>query len=183
MAGDRRLSNAVPVPDVRRRVALRAYSLFRFLEGVQGALEDVEGAIGEGQYGVAAFQARHVVLTCLSIRSLASGGEIELGGVESVSFDYFAGLTADEVAAALALVNEALAIDERTAGEWFDRLRAYAAATERLLDYARPLPLYRSPAGAFGLIRLVRPWLQLLDELGLPPLLPSDWGSPAPVER
>jgi hypothetical protein len=182
VAGNCRLSNAIPVPDVRRRVALRAYSIYRFLEGVQGGLEDIEGAIGEGQYGVVATQARHVVLTCLSIRSLASGGEIELG-VGSVSFDYFAGLTADEVAAALALVNEALDIEERTASEWLDCLRAYAAATERLLDYDRPLPLLRSPAGAFGLIRLVRPWLPLLDELGLPPLLPSVWEPPAPAER
>jgi hypothetical protein len=165
------------LPDVRRRVALRAYGPLRFLDSVQGELEDVEGAIGAHQYGVAASQARLTVLACLSIQSLAREGEIEFDEGSSVSLDFFAGLSPDEVAAALSLANEALDVDERTSADWLERFRAYVAETEGILGYDNALPTFRSPEGAFGMISLTRRWVSILEDLGLPALLPSDWAS------
>jgi hypothetical protein len=163
-----------PVPDLLRWVALQAYGALRFMTSVQGSLEDIEGAIDGGQYGMLAFQARHVVLVCLSIRSLAREGEIDFDEM-SVAFDYFAGLPGEEIAAALELSNEAVGLDERKARDWLTRVRSYVAETERLLGHGSPLPILRSPEGAFAVIGLARKWTPLLDELGLPPLLPSDW--------
>ncbi|HYP41926.1 MAG TPA: hypothetical protein VEX13_16330 [Chloroflexia bacterium] len=169
-------SNVTQIKDVRRQVALRAYGTVRFLNSVQGGLEDVEGALGAGQYKVAAFQARYVMLACLSIRSLGREGEIDFDEDYSVSFDYFAGLSEDEVAAALSLANEAVELDEATAAGWLERLRAYVAETEGLLGYDAPLAALRSPEGVFALVSLTRRWGPVLDELGLPALLlPSNW--------
>lgn len=181
MVVDGRENDIRRAPDVRRWVALRAYGTMRFLNFVQAGFEDIEGAIGAGQYGVAALQARHVALVCLSIRSLALVGEITFNN--SISFDFFAGLDPDEVAAALSLANEALDINESTATRWLERFQAYVAETERLLGYDRTLPVLRSPEGAFGLVSLARRWIPILDELGLPTLLPSHWGPSDATER
>ena len=174
MALDRRTDGMTRCASVHRRVAFRAYGAMRFLDRVQGGFEDIEGAIGAGQYEVAAYQAKVVALACLSIRSLAQDGDAYLD-TDSPSFDFFTGVGEDAIDAALALANEALGLDEGTATDWFQRFRAYIAETERLLDYDRPLPVLRSPEGAFGLVGLTRRWTPLLDQLGLPPLLPDVW--------
>jgi hypothetical protein len=170
------------VGDPRRRIAFRAFGALRFLNQVQGGVEDIQGALAQSQYGVVAFQARKVILCCLSIRSLAREGEID-NDDDAVSFDFFAGLTAAEVAAALALANEAIDADGLTATEWLDRFQAYVTETERLLDYDGPLPVLRSPDGAFGLISLNRRWSSFLNELDLPPFLLPRWGSPTTTSR
>ena len=162
------------VLDLRRWVVLRAFGAIRMLRWVQAALEDVEGAVERQQYGTAAVQARFVVLGCLSIRGLATEAEPEFD-VDSVSFDFFAGVPDGEVAPALGLANEGLHLDETRATAWLERLQAYTAETEALLGYPEPLPILRSPAGAFGLIGLARTWTPLLDELGLPSTLPREW--------
>ncbi|MGA7732801.1 MAG: hypothetical protein WCD37_16210 [Chloroflexia bacterium] len=171
------------ISDVRRRVALRAYGTIRYLNSVQAGLEDVEGALGAGQYMVAAYQARYVVLGCLSIRSLAREGEIDFDEDSSVSFDYLAGLAPTEIAQALSLANEALEVNEHTAAEWLGRFRGYVGETEGILGYDHVLPVLRSPEGAFGMLSLTRRWLPLLAELGLPALLPSNWGPLDGAER
>jgi hypothetical protein len=146
----------------------------RMLEWVQATIEDVEGAIADRQYGVAAFQARVAVLQCLSVRSLAREGELEYD-VASPSFDGFAGLPADEVEGALSIAVAAVDLDDERAGPWLERLKAFEAETERLLGYAEPLPALRSPQGPFALMSLARRWTATLDELGLPPLLKPEW--------
>ena len=163
------------VSDMRRRVALRAYGAVRFMKDIQGGVEDIEGAVQTGQFGMAAFQARCVALLCLSIQSLARQGEIDFEE-QRVSFDFFDGLNVDEIAPALALANDALDIDDEcTAGEWLERFRAYVTDTEHLLGYDDALPVLRSPEGAFGLLGLSRRWIPLLDELGLPAPLSAGW--------
>jgi hypothetical protein len=174
MALDRDARRVTRVPSLHRRVAFRAYGAIRFLDRVQGGFEDVEGAIGAGQYTVAAFQSRFVVLACLSIRSLAREGDVYFDA-DSPSFDFFAGVPHEEVAEGFALADAALEIDDRTAGDWLHRFRAYVDNTERLLAYERPLPILRSPEGAFGLVGLTRRWTPFLEPLGLPPLLPDVW--------
>jgi hypothetical protein len=174
LAFDRHENAVTTLADVRRRVAYRAHGALRFLNGAQGGMADIEGAIAEGQYGVAAFQAHYVALVCLSIRSLERVGEID-DDEGSISFDVFAGLAAEEIAVGLTLANEASDLDEHSATEWLDRFRAYVAETERLLSYVEPLPLLRSTEGAFGLIGLIRRWSGLLEELELPGLVPSNW--------
>ena len=159
-------------PDLRRHVAYRAYGALRLLDWVQATLEDVEGAVAGGQYGVAAFQARTVILQCLSIRSLAREGEIDWDGA---AFDHFAGLDEEDVETALSLAREAVDLDERGADDWLERLRAYVVATEAGLGYEAPLPILRSPQGPFAILGLARRWSDALDELGLPPLLPPKW--------
>ena len=160
-----------------RRAALGAYGGLRFLRRVQGGVEDVEGAIQAGQYGAAAAMARSVVLLCLSIHSLAHGGEIDLDE-ESLSFDPFDRVPEPDVADAIALASAALALDADSAAAWLERFQAYVAQTERLLGYDAKLPLLRSPEGAFGLIGIARRWGPVLEALGLPPALPARWAAP-----
>ena len=177
MAVDRGENAVTHVPDLRRRIALCAYGALRLMDGVQKGTADIEDAIRRGQYDIAAFQARNVVLICLSVRSLAVEGEIELDD-ESVSFDFFAGLPADDVAAAITLANGALDVDEHTATDWLAGFQAYVTETERLLGYDAPLPVLRSPDGAFGLLALSRRWIPLLDEVGVPSELLSAYIDP-----
>jgi len=162
------------VPDVRRLIAFRAYGAVRLVNEVQGALEDVEGAVAAGQFGVAAFQARLVVLECLSIRGLATEGEIDFAP-GSASFDFFAGVPPGEIESRLSLAHEALDLDRERAGDWLARLKAYVAETEELFGNETALPVLRSPEGAFSLVALTRRWAALLDELGLPPPVPLEW--------
>jgi len=149
----------------------------RFLDRVQGGLEDIEGAVGAGQFEAAALQARAVALACLSIHSLAHGGELAFDS-DDVAFDFFDRVPPEDTVAALALANEATQLTEATAAGWLDRFRAYVSATERVLGYDRPLPVLRSPQGSFGLVGVMRRWSTLLEELGMPPLLRSDWIPP-----
>ena len=166
--------------DLRRMACFRAHGAVRMLRWVQAALEDVEGAIAQEQYGSAAVQARFFVLGCLSVRSLARDGEIDFD-VDSVSFDFLAGLDDREIRAALSLAEEAVDLrDVAEAAVWVARLVAYAEETEALLCYDRPLPVLRTPEGAFGLIGIAREWVGLLNELGLPPPLPVEWIPKAP---
>jgi hypothetical protein len=174
MAVDRREAGVTLVPDVRRRIVFLTHGAIRFLDRVHDGLQDIAGAIDRQQYLVAAAQARYVALLCLSIRGLASEGEVDMDGW-SASFDFFAGVPQDEVAAALTLANDALHLDERTAPEWLERLQRYAAETEGLLGFDAPLPGLRSPAGVLAFIGIVRRWTPLLDELGLPAVLPPQW--------
>ena len=168
----------MPSVDLARLVAFRAHGAWRFMDRIDAAMQDIEGAIGQAQYGAAALQARRVALLSLSIRSLAVAGESDLDD-DSASFDFFAGVPAGEVAEALALANEAADLEASTADAWLARLKAHLQETERQLGYDAPLPPLRSPSGAFGMIGLLRRWGPLLDELGLPPLLPAEWSQPA----
>ena len=162
------------VSDVMHKVALGAYGASRFLRRIQAGVEDVEGAIGQGQYGVAAYMARTVILFCLSVRSLARGGRIDLDE-ESVFFDYFDALPADEVALAITLAAQAVDLDAARAEDWLARFHGYVVETQHLLGDDDALPLLRSAEGGLGLIRLLRRWGPRLEELGMPSLLPSHW--------
>lgn len=184
MAVDGRETGVRFVPDARRRVVVLTHGALRFLDCVHDGLQDIAGALDGQQYLVAAAQGRYVVLTCLSIRGLAREGEVDMDGW-SASFDFFSGVTPEEVASALALANDALDLDEATAPGWLDRVRRYAAETERVLGLEAPLPALRSPAGALTFIGMVRRWTPLLEELGLPALLPRQWAHPSqgPTDR
>lgn len=166
------------VADVRRLVCLRAYGAIRMLEGVQGALEDVEGAVEQEQLGTACYQARATVLMCLSIRSLGVGGEIDFDA-ESVSFDPCADLPDAELARAFAIANSMIGANAPAAARALADLRDYVAETERYIGHDAPLPILRSPEGPFGLMALTRRWTPVLEDLGLPPLLKSEWTTSA----
>ena len=160
-----------PAGDIRRWVAFRAYGAKRLLLVAQSALDDVEGAVLAGQHEVAMLRARVLVLECLSVRSLARTGDVDASS--SVSFDPFAGLSEDEVAEGLALIE----LDDDPTG-WVQALADYLAETEDLLGYDPPLPVLRSPEGTFGALRLAREWSPVLRELNLPDLLPDVWTQP-----
>jgi len=119
--------------DLRPYVACRAHGAMRFLDRVQGGLEDIEGAVAAGQFEVAALQARAVALACLSIHSLAHGGELAFDS-DDVAFDFFGGVSPEAIAEALALANEATQLTERTAGDWLERFRARGVRATRQVD-------------------------------------------------
>jgi hypothetical protein len=169
-----RHGGVTPVFDVRRRVAFRVFGAYRFLNIVQSGLRDIDGALAAGQYTVAAIEARYMVLSCLSILSLETEGEID-DAPGALTFDYFAGLSADTIERGLTLANEGLRIDKDTAGDWHDRIRAYAADIEQRLGYEDPLPELRSAEGAFGFLGLAHHWVGAVKELNLPALLPPEW--------
>lgn len=163
-----------PLPNLPRAVALRAYGVVRLLDSIQGGFEDIEGAVAARQYGVAAFQGRYVVLACLSVRSLAREGELDFEE-EALSFDPFAGLSAEEIDAGMRLADDGLELDDETAAAWLDRVRDYVAETERLLGYDHPIPTLRSPDGSFALLGLTRRWTPILRAYGWPDLMSGDF--------
>jgi len=161
-------------PKTLRSAMLCAYGVMRFMRRVQAGVEDVEGALEQGQYGAAALMARTVSLLCLSLRSLAHGAPLDLDE-ESVAFDVFAAVPPDEIAAALELASDALDVDGTNAGAWLTRLHAFVADTERVLGHDGPIPLLRSPEGGLAMIRIARRWLPTLLQFGLPSPLPERW--------
>jgi hypothetical protein len=172
--------------DARRWVAFHGKGAARLMLTIQAEIDDIEGAVSAGQYEVAAFQARAAVVGCLSVRSLAVAGEID-SPPDQLSFSPFAGLSEAEVGRGLSLAAAGLEIEDGLgANAWLTRLRTYAAATEALLGFDEPLPVLRSPEGLYPALRLARQWLGLVEELGLPPLLPAQWtqaGLPAVGRR
>jgi hypothetical protein len=163
--------------DLRRHVSFRAHGAVRMVNWVQAGLGDIEGAVAARQLGVVAAQARTVVLQCLSVRSLARSGEVEWDGA---AFDFFAGLTAEEIESGLSLAVEAVDLEGDRADDWLERVRRYAAETERLLGYDEPLAILRSRRGPFGIVKLAREWSSILAELDLPPHLPPKWVRSSP---
>ena len=163
----------------RRYVAFRAFGAARLLLDVQSCLEDTEGAVAAGQYEVAAIQGRFAALGCLSIRGLASEGELD-SPVDDTAFDPFRGADPAEVVEGLSLISEGADLDATTAPDWLERLRRFFDETERRLGYDERLPVLRSPGGMFAGLRLARNWTPLVEALGMPPLLPDDWIQEAP---
>ena len=172
----RRLGESEPqLADARRWVAFRSVGGARYLLQVQSALEDLDGAVAAEQHEVAVLAARSAILDCLSIRSLACGGELQQSD-GAVSFDWLQDIPADEVTKGLGLIQEGLAATNRRAAlRWATRVQAFATETERLMGYDEPLPVLRSPEGMYPAIRLARLWGGLAEEMRLPPLVPASW--------
>lgn len=147
---------------------------------VQEAVEDVEGGVAAGQWGLVLAQTRQVIMSCLYIRGLGSGAEPYIYE-DSGAFDPCTQVPDDDLRAGLSLIEEACALsaaDGEGAADWLDRLLDWVRATEATLGLRERLPELRSPEGMFGALRLVRGWEPLVGELGLPPLLPVEWTTP-----
>jgi hypothetical protein len=157
----------------RHAATLGAYGTMRFLRRVQGGVEDVEGAIGASQFAAVANMGRSVLLLCLSIRSLAYEAPADLDE-ESLGFDPFAAVPEQDIVDALDIAAAALELPALDPAAWLQRFQAYVDATESVLGDDK-LPLLRSPAGAFALIRVLRRWSPKLEQLGLPPAAPGRW--------
>lgn len=162
------------VPNLPQHVAHVSHGAAIMALVVQAAIEDVEGATKAGQWAMAIVQTRHAVLACLHIRGLANGAGPNAFD-ETVTLDPFVAVPEEEIVAGLDLVHEVRGIRDGDLDGWLARLRRFGAETERQLGLAAPLPQLRSPEGLFGTMRLVRPWAPVLDQLGLPSIVPPDW--------
>jgi hypothetical protein len=168
---------ARPVGDLRRYVAHVSHSVAALFVAAQEAFEDVEGGVRAGQWDMVAAQAQHLALVCLHVRGLAVSAEPYIWD-DTAATDPYAGVPDEEVEAALRLVAEVRLLPGTDPGPWLDRLRAMLAAAEATVRLPDRLPELRSPAGMFSGVRLVRDWMPLVDELGLPPILPGEWTKP-----
>jgi hypothetical protein len=162
-------------PDVRRHVAFVTQGLTRILVSLQALLQDVNGAVADGQYRVAAHAGRSFVVECLAVRGIARGGEL-LWAPEVVTYDPFAGATPQERRAAVDLLDRGgrLATPEE-AERWRDELAAMLLDLQESLGLGRDLPELRSPEGMFAALRLARGAFELVDRFQLAPILPTSW--------
>ncbi|AUY54597.1 hypothetical protein EH183_30555 [Streptomyces sp. CB01881] len=150
--------------------------------GAQSALEDIEGGVPAGQWHLVLAQTRYLVMVCCQAGGLRSGAEpyvAEDGG----AIDPYTHVPAADWESGHRLISEArefaaAAPSEERAGDWLRRVRSWVSEIEATLGLADPLPQLRSPEGMFGALRLVRGWHALADQLGLPPLLPTEWTKP-----
>jgi len=160
--------------DVRRAIASRAIGLSRLLIEVHAHLEDIEGAVGSGQRGVALCQARTVLMQSMGLRSLVLGGDVqELE--DDTAFDPFEFLPSAEVRATFQLLSEGLEVVDEGMTDWVRRVRGHVDDSERRLGFGRPLHSIRRPDGLFPALRAARNYIVAVDELGLPPLFPREW--------
>lgn len=161
-------------PDVRRLVAFRSHGATRLLLYCHAAMEDVEGAVEAGQREMAVGMAHKLVQFSLSIRGLATEGELSWSP-EQASYDPFAGVPDAEVEAALALAAAGMNAQGAAVATWVADLRGHVQETERQLGYVKPLPYLRSGVGMIKSFKLARMWSPHLARLELPDLLPGDW--------
>lgn len=171
---------AVPaeqLPDVRRLIGFRAHGAARVVLEGHAALEDVEGSLHAGQAETAVLMAHELVHISLSVRSLATRGELSWPQGQ-VTFDPFAGLPAQEAADGERLAAAGTGLTGEAAEDWLRQLRDHLAESERRLGYPERLPYIRAGSGMFKAIGLVRTWSDHLEQLGLPGVLPGDWALP-----
>ena len=166
-----------PVGDLRRHVAHVSNSAVSLLIVAQEAFEDVEGGVLSEQWELVAAQTRHLVLACLHVRGLATGAEPHFWD-DTAAGDPYVGVPDEEVEAALQLVDDARRLPGTDPAPWLARVRALLAGVEDSVQLTERLPELRSPSGMFSGVRLVRGWTPLVEELGLPPILPGEWIKP-----
>lgn len=167
---------------LHRHVTHVSHGALLMMVGAQSALEDIEGGVQAGQWHLVLAQTRYLVLICCQVRGLPFGSEpyvAEDGG----AMDPCTHAPRADWESAHQLMAEArefagCAPAGDRARDWLERVRAWVGATEATLGLTEPLPQLRSPDGMFGALRLVRGWHGLADELGLPPLLPTEWTKP-----
>lgn len=162
--------------DLHRREALVSQAASRLLLWVQAAVEDVQGALEAGWPHYALHQARFVLMECLGIRGILRGGDIDWAD-DDVAAAPDATSTEGERRLVSALL-DAGATDWRDAaatGAWFGQIQDFVRDTEVLIGLDEPLPVLRSPEGMFRAIRLVREESALIEQLGLPRVIPAEW--------
>lgn len=170
---------AIATRGLREHVTQVSHGAVIMMIGVQEALDDLVGGVQAQQWGMVLAQTRYTVMACLHVRGLAHGAEpyvYEDGG----AFDPCSHVPAAELETGWRLIHEArtLASDPSGAPAWLDRVRGWVEVSEATLGLGERLPELRSPEGMFGALRLARGWHDLVAELGLPPLLPSEWTNP-----
>lgn len=159
--------------DFHRKIALKAIAPMRLLVSVQHSIEDITGAIEEGQFSTAKYQARNVILECLSIKSIAYGGEIFAAEeFDQLFFDPCTGLPELEISHGLILIDEIL---NESSDRWLDKVLKYTRETEAFLGFPDGLPLLRSQNGMQTVLRIIKDWDRLAQEFGLPSAIPKAW--------
>lgn len=161
--------------DARRRVIGVSGGAARFLNEAQASYDDVLGAVESQDWELAAFEARVLVSTCLSIQSLQRGGEPFAFFGDLATFDPYEGLAADAVFVGHALAARGLSMTAEDAPTWVAELRTLMHETEACLGLPEPLPELRAPDGMFTVMRMARDWLSAIDAWRLPPILPEEW--------
>ncbi len=161
------------VPDARRWMAFHSAGVYELLLHIHGSLEDYIGAAGAGEYRVAAFSARTLVLQCLCVRALGAEG-VPAAGDDPLA-DPFAGLPTATVSAGLALIREV--VSGEGSGQ-VDRVIGYVRALERDLGFAEPPASVRRPEGLYPGLRLARQLIPLNRASGYPLAFPASWLPP-----
>ena len=159
------------LPDYRRAAAHLSQGMGRLLIFIQACLEDVHGAVEADQKELAAHQTRIILLECLAIRGVSSGGEVTWAADE-LGFDHYSCVDRAVLAEAAEIAESGLGNRDEA---WFTRLDRFIAETEHELGLGETLPMLRSPEGMYTALRMARPIFNLVDELNLPPILPAGW--------
>lgn len=165
------------VGDLRRHVAHVSNAAAALLIVAQEAYEDVEGGIRSEQWELVAAQTRHLMLVCLHARGLAVSAEPHFWD-DTTANDPFAGVPDAEVEAALQLISDVRGLPGTDPAPFLRRVRAVLTAAEESVQLSERLPELRSPTGMYSAVRLVRGWTTLVEELGLPSILPGEWTKP-----
>ena len=156
------------VDDIRAWVTQRTAGIVRMMMACQPMLEDVEGAVAAGDRDYAAYVGRELVIRCISIASLSSGGDVDHDESQT-SFDYFEGVDPDFVARGLALAGQVIDDDQPLdMVAWLEHVRTFVNDAEATLQLGAPLPIVRSKDEMFPALATVRDWVDLCAQLGGP---------------
>jgi hypothetical protein len=157
-----------PVADARRWMAFHSIGVYELLLQVHGHLEDYIGALGACEPRVAGHAVRSLVLHCLSVRALASGGSPF--SEEDPFADPFAGLPAEIIAEGMTMLG---GVVNGTATPV--AVTGYVRALERDLGFTEPAASVRRPDGLYSALRMARELIPLNRASGFPLALPSAW--------
>jgi hypothetical protein len=162
------MAATTPVADARRWMAFHSIGVYELLLQVHGHLEDYVGALGAGEPRVAAHAVRSLVLHCLSVRALATGGAPS--SAEDPFADPFAGLPGGVITEGMALLRGV--VDGRADPA---AVTGYVRALERDLGFTEPAASVRRPDGLYPSLRMARELIPLNRASGYPLALPSAW--------
>jgi hypothetical protein len=155
------------IDDVRRWATERSSGIVRLILKGEAQREDCEGAVADGDLDYAAYVARQLALTALSVVSLCDGGEVDFDPSQT-TFDWLDGVADGLVGQARDVALEVAGRQPADLEQWQSRLAALLADAEARLGLSQPIPRLRSQDGMFASLALTRDWLDLCAELGGP---------------
>lgn len=164
------------IDDFRRHEGFLSQGLARMVLTCQSAFEDVEGALAAGWMEAAAFQARTLILNCLAVLGMREGAGLNQW-IDDVGYDRVGFAPPDMRDRARDLLEEGwtLAANPERASAWLADLRSFFEDTESAFDLGERLPVLRSPEGMFAAIRVLQAEQPVIEQLGLPQVIPRDW--------
>jgi hypothetical protein len=158
-------------------VLLKTHATVKYLIHVQSSVEDTLGSLDSNQRLTSMFRLRAAILMSLSIKNTAHGGNaIDVHEIDQIDYDPINLISGEDMTDASGQLHRfCKAVTDKEVKNWQKQFLDYIHTFEKILEYEADLPDARSPNGFQFIISLFKDWDPLLEKLGYPTSIPSDW--------